>query len=141
MLKQLPEVGQTIVALTNEYWENESQFQTAGNIYEIKGVSDVSGYPYFIGDLDEPVYIDDAAFDLYRSVESEIVCKSFLDDVSITLTKVTSEIETIENGFISKDILGKVVFEMSIDGDEDSMKAIAELESDIRRLLDDKYHG
>lgn len=73
MLNKLPTEGQFVRVLEDGFWDDTGErYQTKGEMHEIEGVSDVSGNPYFIGDLGRPIYIDDAAFDLYEIVEDII---------------------------------------------------------------------
>ncbi|MGG0667845.1 hypothetical protein ABE073_04865 [Lederbergia citrisecunda] len=151
MLKQLPIVGEFVEILKDGVWDDTNlRYQTKGDIHQIVGISPISGAAYFIGDTGREIYIDEAAFGEYRLADKKVELPEentfegdcFLDDVSVTLIKVSSDIEIIESTFgINKDVLGEITFKMSIGGDEFAMEAIAELEKDIRKLLVEKYHG
>lgn len=70
MLSKLPTVGSFVRVLESDSWDDTGeQYQTKGEIHEIEGVSDISEAVWFIGDLGNPVYIDDASFHLYELVE------------------------------------------------------------------------
>lgn len=71
MLKELPKVGQVVIAVRDEYeWESDRRYLTCSHEYEVVDKSDVSGNTYIIDDLGDKCFIDDAAFHLYELKDS-----------------------------------------------------------------------
>lgn len=68
MLKELPKVGQVVIAVQDEYeWENTDQrYLTCYEKYGVVGRHEESGNPYIIDDLGEKCYIDENSFYLYE---------------------------------------------------------------------------
>ena len=65
MLKRNPVVGEIVVGLRDDFWpEDGYPFVLEGETYEIVGVNEESGNPYYIFDGEE-IYIDEDAWYLY----------------------------------------------------------------------------
>ena len=71
MLKKNPVVGEVVVGLQDDFWPEEGYpFVLKGEIYEIVGIDERSGNPFYVFD-DEEIYIDEDAWHLYDLVEGE----------------------------------------------------------------------
>lgn len=123
MLNKLPAIGQLVEALENGAWDDTKiKYQTEGDVYEIVGISDKSGAAYFIGDQDEPIYIDEEAFDLYELYEES--------KGEITFNKTEVSIYSDES----------LRFEIKFSSyGEFAHENMMYLREDIKRLIKDKY--
>lgn len=71
MLKQLPEVGQFVLATQDDGEQYEGQYLTKDKVYEIVGTSTMNGNPYHIDDTGNQQFIDEEALFLYELCKNE----------------------------------------------------------------------
>lgn len=137
MLKQLPEIGHFVRALVSDDWDCGTRYQTKGVVYEIEGISDISEAVYFIGDLDEKIYIDTdpvslSLYELYEEHEEE---KSATEKLNTRIDLIGSDIHAWNYNEDASDF--ELKFRM-MGSRENTLKAIDSLQEDIVKLIKDK---
>lgn len=87
MLTENPKVNQIVEVVKTGMWSDTGErYQTAGDIHFIKGTSEVSGNPYFIGDMGMPIYIDEASHYMYNLLEPDVETSDKQEDIMIRLS-------------------------------------------------------